>query len=236
MTVPNYRPPEALTGTPGKVALARGTLLYRVHASHRAAADFNPRLSHCLYGGGRFDGRPCDPYGYLYAGLSAAAAVCETMLRSLPFDPLGGPRLLPRRAVDGRRLSMLRLTADLCVLPLMTAQDLAAVHQDSWLVHAEAHEYPYTRDWAHWIRHHTEPWAQGLVWSSKREPGDRTVVLFGDRSPVGALRADEADAVDFDTTEEPGDTPGLGEEAPETARAELTWSARTGRPPAHQCC
>ncbi|PWI17743.1 hypothetical protein DI272_28970 [Streptomyces sp. Act143] len=199
--MPNYRPPDALTGTPGKVTLTRGTPLYRIHGSHRPAAGFNPRPSHCLYGGGRFDATTCDTYGYLYAGLGPTAAVCETLLRSLPFDPAGGPRLLPRRAVEGRRLSTLRLTADLTVLPLVSAQDLAAVHQDSWLVHTEAHEYPYTRDWAHWIRRHTEPWAQGLLWASKREPADRTVVLFGDRSPAGALRAEEDSTVDFDTTD-----------------------------------
>lgn len=199
--MPNYRPPEELTGDPGKVTLARGTLLYRVHGSHRGAVDFNPKPAHCLYGGGRFDATEHDPYGYLYTGLSASAAVCETLLRSLPFDPLGGPRLLPRTAVRGRRLSTLRLTSDLCVLPLMSARDLAAVHQDTWLVHTEAQEYPYTRDWAHWIRHHTEPWAQGLVWSSKREPADRTVVLFGDRCRPRTLHCEEEGAVDFDTAE-----------------------------------
>ena len=199
--MPNYRPPEALTGTPGKVTLARGTRLYRVHTSRRAAGDFNPRPAHCLYGGGRFDATSCDTYGYLYAGLGPAAAVCETLLRSLPFDPTGRPRVLPRRAVEGRRLSVLELGADLTVLPLVSARDLAAVHQDTWLVHAEAQEYPYTRDWAHWIRRHTAPWAQGLVWPSKREPAERTVVLFGDRSPAGALRAEEEDTVDFDTAE-----------------------------------
>lgn len=199
--MPNYRPPEVLTGTPGKVMLSRGTQLYRVHGSHRAATDFNPRPAHCLYGGGRFDATGHEPYGYLYAGLSAAAAVCETLLRSLPFDPFGGPRLLQRAAVEGRRLSTLRLTADVCVLPLMSAQDLAAVHQDTWLVQAEAQEYPYTRDWAHWIRRHTEPWAQGMVWSSKREPADRTVVLFGDRCRPGTLHCEEEGAVDFDTAE-----------------------------------
>ncbi|CAL9454301.1 RES family NAD+ phosphorylase [Streptomyces cellulosae] len=199
--MPNYRPPEVLTGTPGKVTLARGTLLYRVHGSHRAAADFNTKAAHCLYGGGRFDATDHEGYGYLYTGLSAAAAVCETLLRSLPFDPLGGPRLLQRAAVEGRRLSTLRLTADVCVLPLMSARDLAAVHQDTWLVHTEAHDYPYTRHWAHWIRRHTEPWAQGLVWSSKREPADRTLVLFGDRCPAGTLRPEEEGVVDFDTAD-----------------------------------
>ncbi|MET8683788.1 RES family NAD+ phosphorylase [Streptomyces sp. NPDC004732] len=199
--MPNYRPPEAMSGTPGKVTLSQGTVLHRVHAGHRDAAAFNPRPAHCLYGGGRFDGTGCDPYGYLYAGIGAAAAVCETLLRSLPFDPSGGPRLLQRASVERFRLSALRLTADVAVVPLVTGQDLAAVSQDSWLVHTEAHEYAYTRDWAHWIRRHTDPWAQGLVWSSKREPGDRAVVLFGDRCPAGILRAVEGDVVDFSAAE-----------------------------------
>jgi hypothetical protein len=172
-----------MRGAPTKAGLPAGTLLYRVHAAHRAPAAFNPVPAHCLYGGGRFDATACDGYGYLYAGLGAAAAVCETLLRQLPFDPAGGARLLPRVAVEGRSLSTLRLRTDVTLVSLMTATDLAAVHQDTWLVHTEAQEYAYTRDWAHWIRSHTDPWAQGMVWSSKREPGDRTVVLFGDRCP-----------------------------------------------------
>ncbi|MEI5103898.1 RES family NAD+ phosphorylase [Streptomyces sp. PmtG] len=199
--MPNYRPPTALTGTPGKATLPSGTTLYRVHSARRDAAAFNPRPAHCLYGGGRFDGTPCDPYAYLYAGLSAAAAVCEALLRSLPFDPEGGPRLLPRASVVGRRLSVLRLTADLDVVSLLTGRDLAAVHQDGWLVHTEAHDYAYTRDWAHWIRGHTGPWARGLLWSAKREPGEHAVVLFGDRCPPGAVSSVEEAAVDFGTAE-----------------------------------
>lgn len=199
--MPNYRPPEAMTGTPAKVTLERGTLLHRVHAAHRDATVFNPRPAHCLYGGGRFDSTPCDRYGYLYAGLGAEAAVCETLLRSLPFDPAGGPRLLPLAGVEHRRLSTLRLTADLTVVSLMSGPELAAVHQDSWLVQTEAHEYAYTRDWAHWIRRNTAPWAQGFLWSSKREPGDRTVVLFEDRCPPGIVDPVEGHAVDLGTDE-----------------------------------
>ncbi|QGV82445.1 RES domain-containing protein [Streptomyces ficellus] len=188
-----------MSGAPGKVTLPRGTPLFRVHSAHRDAAAFNPVPAHCLYGGGRFDGTGCDPYGYLYAGLTAGAALCETLLRSLPFDPAGGPRLLPRAGVVRRRLSPLRLGTDLDVVSLVSGRDLAAVHQDGWLVHTEAHDYAYTRDWAHWIRRQTGPWAQGLIWSSKREPGDRTVVLFGDRCPPGAVEAVPEDAVDFGT-------------------------------------
>ncbi|WP_055697204.1 RES family NAD+ phosphorylase [Streptomyces silaceus] len=199
--MPHYRPPEELTASPTKVTLARGTVLHRVHATRRPGTAFNPRPAHCLYGGGRFDATPCDPYGFLYAGLNREAAVCETLLRSLPFDPSGAPRLLPRVSMRGRRLTTLRLTAEVTVVSLMTAQDLAGVHQDGWLVQTEAADYAYTRDWAHWIRHHTDPWAQGFVWPSKREPGDRTVVLFGDRCPRGVVDAVEDTAIDFDMAE-----------------------------------
>ncbi|WP_222625235.1 RES family NAD+ phosphorylase [Streptomyces buecherae] len=188
-----------MSGAPTKVELGAGTLLYRVHAAHRVPDAFNPVPAHCLYGGGRFDSTACDRYGYLYAGLGAATAVCEALLRGIPFDSAGGPRLLPRVAVAGRNLSTLRLATDVTLVSLTTAEDLAAVHQDSWLVQTEAHEYPYTRDWAHWIRRHTAPWAQGLLWPSKREPGDRTVVLFEDRCPPNVLEAADTDPVDFGT-------------------------------------
>lgn len=199
--MPNYRPPAEPEGTPAKVTLPAGTPLYRVHSARRAAGSFNPLPSHCLYGGGRFDSTSCDPYGYLYAGLTPSAAVSETVLHSLPFDPAGGARLVPRVAVTGRRLSALRLTESVDVVALVTGPDLAAVHQDSWLVQAEARDYPYTRDWAHWIRRHSDPWAQGFLWSSKREPGERALVLFADRCPATLLDPTGEDPVDFATHE-----------------------------------
>ncbi|MCX5380693.1 RES family NAD+ phosphorylase [Streptomyces sp. NBC_00091] len=199
--MPNYRPPAEPAGTPAKVTLVAGTPLYRVHSARRSGDSFNPVPAHCLYGGGRFDSTSCDRYGYLYAGLTPEAAVSESVLHSLPFDPAGGARLVPRVAVTGRRLSALRLTASVDVVALVTGQDLAAVHQDSWLVQAEARDYPYTRDWAHWIRGHTDPWAQGFLWASKREPGARALVLFADRCPPGVLAPTGEDPVDFATAD-----------------------------------
>ncbi|MFD0429569.1 RES domain-containing protein [Streptomyces zhihengii] len=93
-------------------------------------------------------------------------------------------RLLPRASFERRCLSFLRLAADVEVVSLMAGAELAAVAQDSWLVHAEGAEYPQTRDWGHWIRRGTAPWAQGFVWPSKREPSDRVAVLFEDRFGV----------------------------------------------------
>ncbi|MEU1190867.1 RES family NAD+ phosphorylase [Streptomyces sp. NPDC005859] len=185
--MPNSRPPAALPAAPAKVTLPGGTDLFRLHSATRSGLDFNPRPAHPFYGGGRFDATALDDYGYLYAGLTPAAVVCESLLRSVPFDPDGGPRLLPRAAVRGKALSFLRLAADVTVLPLVTGRDLAAVAQDAWLVQTEAAEYPFTRHWGHWIRTHTAPWAQGFLWPSKREPAERVAVLFADRLPAAAL-------------------------------------------------
>lgn len=195
----NSRPPSALPGAPAKVVLPEGTEVFRIHAARRPAGAFNPVPAHAFYGGGRFDATGFDGYGYLYAGLTAEAAICESLLRSMPFEPDASPRLVPRGAVAGRRLSFLRLTADVTVLPLVSGRDLAAVAQDTWLTQAEAAEYPFTRHWGHWIRGQAGPWAQGFVWTSKREPADRVAVLFGDRCPPDVLEDAGPAPVDLDT-------------------------------------
>lgn len=199
--MPNVPPPAALPGTPTKVTLPAGTALFRVHLSSRAGTGFNPAPADRLYGGGRFDATENRPYAYLYAGLEPTAAVCESLLRSVPFAPDGGPRVLPRAGVVRKRFTFLRLAADVTVVSLMSGADLAAVGQDSWLVQAEAAEYPWTRNWGHWIRDRTEPWAQGFVWPSKREPADRAVILFADRCATDTVAESEEPAVDFGTPE-----------------------------------
>jgi RES domain-containing protein len=185
--MPRARPPASLPGTPAKAVLPAGTRLFRVHAAARPGPAANPVPSHCLWGGGRFDATACDRYAYLYAGLTVEAAICETLLRSIPFDSSGGPRLLQHTAVRGRHLSFLRLARAVTVVSLMGGRDLAAVAQDSWLVQTEPTEYPYTRDWGHWIRAHTDSWAQGFVWPAKREPAHRALILFADRYPQDAV-------------------------------------------------
>ncbi|MET9604687.1 RES family NAD+ phosphorylase [Streptomyces sp. NPDC006512] len=200
--MPKYPPPDAPPGEPNRATLPAGTPVYRVHGTHRAPTAFNSRPAHPFYYGGRFDGTPYDPYGYLYLGLGAGAAVCEVLLRSIPFDSDGSVRLLPRTAFERRSLSLLRLTADVDVVPLVSGADLASVAQDPWLVHAEAADYPQTRDWGHWIRRRSAPWAQGFVWPSKREPADRVAVLFEDRCGTAPpLEEVAAGRVDFGTPE-----------------------------------
>ncbi|MFD0429570.1 RES family NAD+ phosphorylase [Streptomyces zhihengii] len=84
--MPKYPPPEALPGEPVRAVLPAGTPVYRVHGTHRDATAFNTRQAHPFYYGGRFDSTVYEPYGYAYIGLSVGAAVCEVLLRSVPFE------------------------------------------------------------------------------------------------------------------------------------------------------
>jgi hypothetical protein len=199
--VPATRPPRRFRGTPCRRVLPAGTELHRVHQRRHPSWEFVPRerVADPHFGGGRFDPTDEDAYPYLYAGFGRATALAERLLRGIPCDDRGA-RVLPRAEVEGRRLSSLRLATDLTLLALTTSKELAAVGQDQWLVQAEADEYGKTRRWAHWLRRQA-PWAQGLVWPSKREVGEEAVILFGDRCQPGELQAALLPPIDLDTPE-----------------------------------
>ena len=178
--MPNFQPPQIPPAAPAVSVLAKGTRLSRVHSSQFTGAQFNPTLADSHWGGGRFDATEADPYGYLYAGSDDECAVCETLLRDLPLVPARG-RLLPRRAIAGRVLSRLILTAEVPLISLCDGKDLARCGQgDKWLVSCPSSEYAFTRRWAQAIRE----WAleaEGLVWLSRRDPSKRAYIFFGDR-------------------------------------------------------
>jgi hypothetical protein len=180
-------PPTTFKGTPNSWVMPAGTRLWRIHRDPYGPADFNKRPADRLFGGGRFDATADDVYPYLYAALADTTAVAETLLRDLPFQP-GRKRTLPRKSLSGRHLSGLEATAPLTLLSLISGRDLAAVKQDTWLIHSQAHDYAFTRPWGHWLREQAG-WAQGLVWSTRRDLGELSTVLFGDRCPPDVLRA-----------------------------------------------
>jgi RES domain len=194
--VPYSAPPLRYNGIPNRMTVPVGTELWRVHSRARHPGAFNPVPADRHFGGGRFDGTYDDPYGYLYAGFDESTAIAESFLRSLPFDQRGF-RTLPRRVLAERRVSSVCTTSRLTLLALTKTADLAAVCQDEWLVQAEAQDYAFTRRWAHWLRAQA-PWAQGLVWSSKRELGEPSVVLFADRCPDDVLAVCGAPGFDLD--------------------------------------
>jgi hypothetical protein len=183
--MPDQPPPPDFDGDPPSYNLLTGTALSRVHSAQFDVCVFNPTLPDAHWGGGRFDATADDPYPYLYAAGDDATAVAETLLRDRPTNDHGA-RLLPHTATHGRRISWLRPTTDLRLVSLRSGRDLAAVAQDTWLVHCPANDYGKTRRWAHAIRLWA-PWAQGFIWYSRFEPEGVAYILFGDRCPSACL-------------------------------------------------
>lgn len=177
--MPKARPPADYDGTPHRYLLRRGTPLWRVHPHGYGAWEFNARLSDVLWDGARFDATEADKYPYLYAGLSAVTALSETLLRDVRPNERAY-RVVPGDKALGRAISRLTLVQDLDLVSLIDGPDLGAIGQDDWLVSCSGPDYPYTRDWAHWLRRQAT-WAHGLIWDSKRDRGGLAVVLFGDR-------------------------------------------------------
>lgn len=180
--MPKQAPPTRFTGSPVTFTLQAGTILSRLHRSSFGGADFNPTASDVLFGGGRFDSTPLDPYEYLYAGESHVTAIAEGLLRDVAADDRGY-RFLPKRVWSGRRVSCIETVAELQLVSLRSGQDLGAIGADTWLTTSDPDDYPQTRAWAHWLRNEC-PSAAGLAWLSKREPGATSYVFFGDRCPA----------------------------------------------------
>jgi hypothetical protein len=173
--VPLNQPPPSPPGTPSRHLLPAGTQLWRVHQHYLKADGFGPPTS-SVFGGGRFDatvpGRP----GQLYASARRPTAIAEHFLPGLHFDE-DGHRFLPRKALERHTLSAVTTIDDLTLLRLTTAEDLAAIGQDHWLLSASADQYAVTREWTAWIRR-TMPWAQGILWQSTIDLSRTTIVLF----------------------------------------------------------
>ncbi|MFD5920367.1 RES family NAD+ phosphorylase [Kitasatospora sp. NPDC058201] len=201
--MPAYPPPRESDGfrmRPNLRTLPAGTELWRCHRTGRPGAGFNPVPADSHFGGSRFDGTVADPYSFLYAAPEPATALAEVLLRAMPFDADTGMRLVPYRAVAQRSLTALHTTADLCLVELITEEDLAAVCQDSWLLETEGPGYAQTRRWATELRSRV-PEAQGLVWQSRRHRPRQALVLFGDRCGEESLKGGSGVTRELDTTD-----------------------------------
>lgn len=194
--MPFAPPPTSYTGSPRPFTLRAGTTLWRVHQRTYRSTEFNPTPSHRYFGGGRFDATDDDRYPYIYAGSTELAAAAERLVRSIPFDD-DGWRYLRHADLRNRRLSAIEVAADITLISLLDTASLADACQDEWLIHTEGREYVQTRHWAHWLRS-VAPWAQGLIWPSKRDLGAKVTVLFADRCDPGSLRPGTTH-IDLDT-------------------------------------
>ncbi|GAB1338709.1 hypothetical protein ACE1SV_52990 [Streptomyces sp. E-15] len=172
-------PPEGIAMEPVRHILPAGTVLWRCHEERYAAGEFNPTVAHEFFKGSRFDPTAKDPYPYLYAALDPVTALSEVLLRSVEFGA-DGVRLIPWAQASRYVLSAVRTTAKLSLVDLTTAEALAAVWQDDWLIDTE--EYAGTRYWVRVIRERCGD-AQGLWWTSKRCRPRNALQLFQDRCP-----------------------------------------------------
>ncbi|MFJ3592198.1 RES family NAD+ phosphorylase [Streptomyces sp. NPDC090231] len=193
-------PPTGVTMRPLLRTLPEGTEVWRCHQHTYGPESFNPNRAHPYFGGSRFDATEQDPYPFLYAALDPVTALCEVLLRSVDYEDRTAVRLIPWAQASRYRLSVLRTTRELSLIELSTAEGLAAVWQDSWLVDSESGDYPKTRYWVRLMREHTAE-AHGLVWESKRCRPRSALQLFGDRCGDGPLVTDTASSLPLDSPE-----------------------------------
>jgi hypothetical protein len=197
--MPLARPPATPKMPPASVVLTGGTRLWRVHPRTWSGAEFNDVRSDPHFGGNRFDSTPDDPFHYLYAALDPQTALLETLVRGIPFDDKG-KRIIRRSAVRELRVTAIELRRDLKLISLLTTTDLARACQDEWLTSTQPAEYPQTRRWCQWLRSRSG-WAQGMIWRSARSLDSESLMLFGDRIPVLALRVIPGTTIDLDSVD-----------------------------------
>ena len=178
--MPSKPPPTTCPGVPVTEALGVGVRVFRVHREPHSAAAPNPTVPPPSgIGGSRFDS-PDGSYAILYFADSPEGSIAETLCRDLPLD--GAPRLIPRAALSGRRLSSLIVTAS---LTLVAAHGAALTHlgQDGWLTTSNPVDYPLTRQWAAAIRRWC-PTADGLAYRCRH---DNDQIAYVTWSPMSAL-------------------------------------------------
>lgn len=177
-------PPDKLHLT--LTSLARGEILHRVHQHHYEADQFNPGIQ----GNARFspirdeDGKPVPT---LYGGMTLECALMETVFHDVAHT--AGFKSFDKGKLRGQVHSTLQVAqrlelVDLASVPL---RKLGVTRKQ--LIDTEKDQYPATRKWAEAI-HRQCPQAQGMSWVSRQDDSARAVMLFGDRIPDGALRAD----------------------------------------------
>jgi len=176
--VPDLAPPAQLTGAPVREKIPAGKVFYRVHPAALRPSVFD--LQHAsAFGGGRFDAGGGAGHRTLCLSAAPETTIAERFLREFAISR-GTQRILPRVALRGQVFTEVRTDTELNLVRLYSTQDLAAVHQDTWLTTTTPDRFHATREWAAWL-HDQVPWADGILWQSIADMPRETVVLFDDR-------------------------------------------------------
>jgi hypothetical protein len=194
--MPKNTPDPAQTHTPVQKELSRGLELWRVHSDTFAPDAFNPTVPG-PFSGGRFDSHD-GSYAHLYAGSDSIAAVAETLLRDRP--PSSFVYQVPIMKIRGKRLSKLRLLADLTLVKLHGNGPAALGQSDDWITSCGPSDYPTTRLWAATIRN-VAPDAAGIVYRPRHDNDRYAYVFFQDRCPIPSFEV---------LRSHPIDQPGMG--------------------------
>ena len=203
-------PPVDATASPRLRTIPAGTPLWHVtrEIGHDPGAVASPfrRPDRSLAdssgvpdAGGRFDLRPEQGFSACTAALDDVTALAEVLLRDTEAGT--GVRPVLAASLRGRGLEVLEAQRSLTLISLVSAEDLAAAWQDTWLIHTGPGDYAVTRRWGHWLRR-CAPAADGLAWRSRHQPDGVNVLLFEDRcagglvpSPLGRRRLDDPAAL-----------------------------------------
>lgn len=166
--------------------LAKGTLLHRGHQRKYVADQFNPGVQ----GNARFspiqDGQG-QAIPILYGGTTLACALMETVFHDVPHTP--GFKSFDKAKLAGQVHSTVQVKAPLQLVDLASVPLRKLGVTRKQLIDTEKEQYPGTRKWAMAIHGQCSK-AQGLSWVSRQDDSARAVMLFGDRIPDGAFRAE----------------------------------------------
>ena len=173
-------PPPTIFDT-AVTELPVGFQLWRIHDERFAGDEFNPGL-----GASRF--APIGPkrkrIPTAYAASDFEAAVFETILHDI--DPVVPFKFVRRSALTAARCSVLRVAVPLRLRSFLAPDLMKLRVERTRLIDTLAREYPDTRRWSEAL-HRRDHDTHGMVWSSRPYPSAEAMMLFGDRTPPGAL-------------------------------------------------
>ncbi|KOQ89854.1 RES family NAD+ phosphorylase [Pluralibacter gergoviae] len=164
-------------------SLSKGTVLHRVHHEHYSADQFNPGVR----GNARFSpirNAEGDPIPTLYAGVTKACAMMETIFHDVSFAP--GLKTYDKSKLQGQVHSTLLVLEDLTLIDLASVALRKLGISRKEIIDTEKDCYPTTRQWAEKIYAQC-PVTQGLTWISRQDDSARAVMLFGNRMTPQSL-------------------------------------------------
>lgn len=173
------RPPPAATNVdPLIVEVPAGTVLFRVHADHRHATEFNPGKGDLSRFAPLRGGRPLGIVPTLYASSTIPGALSESVFHDVPYRGTAKRILISR--LGSAVLSAVGVLNPLSVA-LMAGPGLRRIgvrRRD--LIDGGPSTYKDTVRWAAAL-HDSPPEPDGLAWMSRQDDTARAYLLFGDR-------------------------------------------------------